>query len=173
MYFLPGMQGIFRNMGNKKTARFPIYKKVQGFDIFLRFTAVKCTGQLLEITSMATNQFLRIALLKNGAVRVSYNTLRGRGQFDLSMPIKGNFCDGKRHVFTLNLYRGAVFYNADRSPYLRLYVSRLREPFSSPNKIVLGRELEGCISGSSVVNRFNRTEEHVLSMSAGCFVKSK
>ena len=160
-------------MGNKKTARFPVYKNAQGFDIFLRFTAVKCTGKLLVITSRDTSQFLQIALLKNGAVRVSYKTLRGRGQFDLSMPIKGSFCDGKRHAFTLNLYRGAIFYNADWSPYLRLYVSRLREPLSSPNKIIIGRDLEGCISGSNVVNRFNRTVEHVLSMSAGCFVKSK
>ena len=171
--FFSGMQGILQNVGNQKTARFPVYKTVQGFDIYLRFTAVKCTGSLLEITSRDTKEFLRVTLLEVGPIRVSFNTARGKGQLDVAMPSKGSFCDGKRHSFTLNVFQGRVFYNVDRSPHVRFYVSRLRAPFSSPDKIALGRGLQGCISGSTVINRFNRTEEHVMSMSAGCSVISE
>ena len=167
------MQGIFQNVGNEKTARFPVYKEVKGFDIYLRFTATQCRGKLLEITSRDHKQFLRITLLEVGPIRVSFNTLRGKGQLDIAMRSKGSFCDGKRHLFTLTLFRGAVFYNVDRSSYVRYYVARLGVPFSSPDKIVLGRGLHGCISGSTVIVRFNRTQEHVLGVSAGCAVKSE
>ncbi|KAL9986946.1 hypothetical protein ACROYT_G001164 [Oculina patagonica] len=166
-----GMQGIFENFGNKKTKRFPVYKTVKGFDIYLRFTAEKCTGQLVEITSRDTNQYLRITLLEIGPIRLSYKTAIGKGQLDLAMPYKSGFCDGKRHLLTLSLFRGVVSYGVDRAAPKRFYVSRLGAPFSSPSNIVVGRGLEGCITGSTVVNRFNGTQEYAVGISSDCTVK--
>ena len=167
------MQGVFENVGNKKTKRFPVYKTVKGFDIDLRFTAKKCTGQLVEITSRDTNQYLRITLLDIGPIRLAYKTAIGKGQLDLALPYKAKFCDGKRHLLMLSVFRGVVSYGVDRAPAKRFYVSRLGAPFSSPAKIVVGRGLEGCITGSTVVNRFNGTQEYAVGISADCTAKSK
>ena len=167
------MQGVFQNLGNKKTQRFPVYKAVKGFDVFLRFSASKCTGQLVEITSRDNKEFLRITLLEVGPIRFSFNTYRGRGQLEFGMPKKGSFCDGKRHVLALNIYRGVVFYYVDRSSPARFYVSRLAAPFSSPDKIVLGRGLDGCVSGATVINRFSKTEEHRIMSSGECALRGK
>ncbi|XP_074605930.1 uncharacterized protein LOC141858962 isoform X2 [Acropora palmata] len=167
----PEMQGVFQNLGNKKTQRFPVYETVKGFDVFLRFSASKCTGQLVEITSRDNKEFLRIALLEVGPIRFSFNTYRGRGQLEFGMPKKGSFCDGKRHVLALNIYRGVVFYYVDRSSPARFYVSRLAAPFSSPDKIVLGRGLEGCVSGATVINRLSKTEEHRIMSSGECALR--
>ncbi|XP_067056484.1 uncharacterized protein [Acropora muricata] len=167
----PEMQGVFQNLGNKKTQRFPVYKAVKGFDVFLRFSASKCTGQLVEITSRDNKEFLRITLLEVGPIRFSFNTYRGRGQLEFGMPKKGSFCDGKRHVLALNIYRGVVFYYVDRSSPARFYVSRLAAPFSSPDKIVLGRGLEGCVSGATVINRFSKTGEHRIMSSGECALR--
>ncbi|XP_068694364.1 uncharacterized protein [Montipora foliosa] len=165
------MKGVFHNVGNKKTERFPVYKTVQGFDIFLRFSASQCIGELAEVTSRDTKDFLRIKLLEVGPIRFSFNTLRGRGQLDFAMPNKGSFCDGKRHVLALSILRGVLFYYVDRSPLARFYVSRLAVPFSSADKIVLGRGLKGCVSRWTVNNRFNKTKEHRIASSGECVVK--
>lgn len=164
------MQGLFQNYGNKKTARFPVYKTVMGFDIDLRFSAEMCAGQLVEITSRDTNQYLRITLLDIGPLRLSFSTSIGKGQLDLAMRSKGRFCDGKRHSLVLSVWRGVVSFGVDRVSPVRFYVSRLRAPFSSPANIVIGRGLQGCVSGSTVVNRFNRTQEYAVGVSSGCTV---
>lgn len=169
----PEMQGVFQNLGNKKTQRFPVYEAVKGFDVFLRFSASKCTGQLVEITSRDNKEFLRITLLEVGPIRFSFNTYRGRGQLEFGMPKKGSFCDGKRHVLALNIFRGVVFYYVDRSSPARFYVSRLAAPFSSPDKIVLGRGLDGCVSGATVINRFSKTQEHRIMSSGECALRAE
>lgn len=166
------MEGVFQHFGNKKTKRFPVYKAVKGFDIYLRFAAETCTGQLAEITSRDTTQYLRITLLDFGPIRLSYKTSFGKGQLDLAMPYKAGFCDGKRHFLTLSLFRGVVSYGVDRASPKRFFVSRLGAPFSSPASIVVGKGLEGCISGSTVVNRFNGTQEYAVGISSVCTAKS-
>ncbi|CAH3165296.1 unnamed protein product [Porites lobata] len=165
------MRGFFQNVGNEKNIRFPVYKEVKGYDIFLRFTTSQCTGQLLDITSRNNKQYLRITLLGVGPIRVAFNTRRGKGQLDIAMRSKGSFCDGKRHTFSLSLFRGAVYYNVDGSSYIRYYVSRLGVPFSSPDKIVLGKGVQGCITDSTVTVRASKTQEYVLQMSDECSVK--
>ena len=167
------MEGIFQDYGNKKIERFPVYHTVKGFDIQLRFSAEKCTGQLVEITSRDTNQFLRITLLDIGPIRMSFSTPIGKGQLNLAMPSKGGFCDGKRHSLSLSIYRGVVSYGVDKVTPVRFYVARLRAPFSSPANIIIGRGIKGCVSGSTVVNRFNWTHEYRVGISSGCSVKSK
>ena len=167
------MRGFFQNFGNEKNIRFPVYKEVKGYDIFLRFTTSQCTGQLLDITSRNNKQYLRITLLGVGPIRVAFNTRRGKGQLDIAMRSKGSFCDGKRHTFSLSLFRGAVYYNVDGSSYIRYYVSRLGVPFSSPDKIVLGKGVQGCITDSTVTVRASKTQEYVLQMSDECSVKSE
>ena len=167
------MRGFFQNVGNEKSIRFPVYKEVKGYDIFLRFTTSQCTGQLLDITSRNNKQYLRITLLGVGPIRVAFNTRRGKGQLDIAMRSKGSFCDGKRHTFSLSLFRGAVYYNVDGSSYIRYYVSRLGVPFSSPDKIVLGKGVQGCITDSTVTVRASKTQEYVLQMSDECSVKSE
>lgn len=146
---------------------------MKGFDIFLRFSASKCTGQLVEITSRDTKKFLRITLLEVGPIRFSFNTYRGRGQLDFVMPNQGSFCDGKRHVLALNIFRGVVYYYVDRSSLARFYVSRLAAPFSSPDKVVLGRGLKGCVSGATIINRLSKTEEHRIMSSGECALRGK
>lgn len=166
------MEGVFQHFGNKRTKRFPVYKTVKGFDIYLRFVAQKCTGQLVEITSRDTTQYLRITLLDIGPIRLSYKTSVGKGQLDLAMPYRAEFCDGKRHSLTLSVFRGVVSYGVDRASPKRFFVSRLAVPFSSPAGIVVGKGLVGCISGSTVVNRFNGTQENAVGISSVCTVKS-
>ena len=166
------MEGVFQHFGDKKTKRFPVYKTVKGFDIYLRFVAQKCTGQLVEITSRDTSQYLRITLLNIGLIRLSYKTTVGKGQLDLAMPYKAEFCDGKRHSLTLSVFRGVVSYGVDRAAPKRFFVSRLGVPFSSPAGIVVGKGLEGCISGSTVVNRFNGSQEYAVGISSVCTKKS-
>ena len=172
LFFLAEMEGVFQHFGNKRTKRFPVYKTVKGFDIYLRFVAQKCKGQLVEITNRDANQYLRITLLDIGLIRLSYKTSVGKGQLDLAMPYKAEFCDEKRHSLTLSVFRGVVSYGVDRASPKRFFVSRLGVPFSSPAGIVVGKGLEGCISGSTVVNRFNGTQEYAVGISSLCTVKS-
>ena len=168
-----GKQGIFQSVGSQRIARFPVYKEVAGFNIYLRFSTTTCRGHLAEITTMDSNYYVRLTLLDTGPIRLSFNTLHGKGQLDLSMPSAGNFCDGKTHVMILKLFSGAVSYGVDGSPVVRFFVSRLSVLFPSPANITIGRKFEGCVSDSTVVNRFNETQEYVVGISRDCHSHSK
>lgn len=162
------MEGIFQDYGNEKTQRFPVYHTVKGFDIQVRFSTKTCTGQLVEIMSKDTDHFLRITLLDIGLIRMSFSTPNGQSQLNLAMPSKGGFCNGKRHSVWLSIYRGVVSYGVDKVLPKRFYVAHLRELFSSPENIIIGKGLQGCVSGSTVVLRVNKTHEYRVGTSSGC-----
>lgn len=162
------LEGIFQDYGSKKTQRFPVYLTVKGFDIQLRFSTETCTGQLVEIKSKDTNHFLRLTLLDIGPIRMSYSTPNGKSQLNLAMPLKGGFCDGKRRSLWLSTYRGVVSFGVDKAPPIRFYVALLRELFPSPANIIIGKGLQGCVSGSTVVLRISKTQEYRVGTSSGC-----
>ncbi|CAH3033601.1 unnamed protein product [Pocillopora meandrina] len=162
------LEGIFQDYGSKETQPFPVYHTVKGFDIQLRFSTETCTGQLVEIKSKDTNHFLRLTLLDIGPIRMSYSTPKGKSQLNLAMPLKGGFCDGKRHSLWLSTYRGVVSFGVDKAPPIRFYVALLRELFPSPANIIIGKGLQGCVSGSTVVLRVSKTQEYRVGTSSGC-----
>lgn len=162
------LEGIFQDYGSKKTQRFPVYHTVKGFDIQLRFSTETCTGQLVEIKSKDTNHFLRLTLLDIGPIRMSYSTPNGKSQLNLAMPLKGGFCDGKRRSLWLSTYRGVVSFGVDKAPPIRFYVALLRELFPSPANIIIGKGLQGCVTGSTVVLRISKTQEYRVGTSSGC-----
>ena len=160
--YFSDLEGIFQDYGSKKTQRFPVYHIVKGFDIQLRFSTETCKGQLVEITSEDTNHFLRIALPDIGPIRVSYSTPNGKSHSNLAVSLKGEVCDGKRH----SLWWWKV-------PPVRFYVALLRRLFPSPANIIIGKGLKGCVSGSMVVLRVNKTHEYRVGTSSGCSMNSK
>ena len=171
--YFSDLEGIFQDYGSKKTQRFPVYHIVKGFDIQLRFSTETCKGQLVEITSEDTNHFLRIALPDIGPIRVSYSTPNGKSHSNLAVSLKGEVCDGKRHSLWLSIYRGLVSYGVDKVPPVRFYVALLRRLFPSPANIIIGKGLKGCVSGSMVVLRVNKTHKYRVGTSSGCSMNSK
>ena len=170
--YFSDLEGIFQDYGSKKTQRFPVYHKVKGFDIQLRFSTETCKGQLVEITSEDTNHFLRIALPDIGPIRVSYSTPNGKSHSNLAVSLKGEVCDGKRHSlwFSVDIFR--VSYRVDKVP-VRFYAASLRRLFLSPPNIVFGKGLKGCVSGSIFVFRFTETRGYRVGTSSGCSMNSK
>ena len=171
--YFSDLEGIFQDYGSKETQPFPVYHTVKGFDIQLRFSTETCTGQLVEIKSKDTNHFLRLTLLDIGPIRMSYSTPKGKSQLNLATQLKGGFCDGKRHSLWLSTYRGVVSFGVDKAPPIRFYVALLRELFPSPANIIIGKGLQGCVSGSTVVLRVSKTQEYRVGTSSGCSMNSK
>ena len=113
-----------------------------------------CGGDLVEITSQNTDEFLLLRLDPvSKELKFSYKSFNGDGSFMISAPL-GDFCDEARHTFALSRRNEKVNYTVDGQSESTFDVDRLSKPFPNMEKIIVGRKgdtgFKGCITGVKV-----------------------
>ncbi|XP_032226769.2 uncharacterized protein LOC5502605 isoform X2 [Nematostella vectensis] len=169
----PELMGIFQTADGKSSSHYLAYDKAPGTELYLRFTATKCSGYLFEMTSQNSNQFFLLSLSQNGNIQFLFQSARGPGVIIISPPPGKSFCDGRRHMLSFQRYLQDIRYRVDGGSLTKHRVAGLRDPFLRPVRVLTGRGVEGCISGVDVVLLRSRNEQRRVGVSKGCIRKAR
>ncbi|KAK3710400.1 hypothetical protein QZH41_012319, partial [Actinostola sp. cb2023] len=161
-------QGIFRSTDGQNVISFPIFENSPGISIYLRFTARKCIGHLLEITSQNTDQFFLLSLTSDGNIELFYKTSLGLGLITVPPPPGDSFCNGKRYLLTMKRYLEDVSFRVNRGKSVSTTQGALRVPFPRLYRMNVGFGFQGCVSGIDVLYYRTRTDRRAVGVSKGC-----
>lgn len=147
----------FEEKDSQLTYTFPDPVSVPGVDIVFGFkvdSKDNCGGDIVEITSQTTDENFLLRLdPATKKLKFSFKSFGGDGSFLIDPP-GGDFCDENRHTFALSRRNEKVNYTVDgvRKPVKN--EDRLKNPFPTMEKIIVGRKgdagFKGCITGVKV-----------------------